>query len=181
VGKRDRAILAVLLFHALRREEVCKLRVRDLQKREGLPHFFVRGKGGKVRFVPVDPGTQLRIREYLAVAGHGDDYSGPMFRPTQNNATGDLQKPLSTEMIAVLVRRYSTKAGIGEHGIAPHSLRATAGTNALEGGADLNEVRRWMGHANVSTTTLYDKRRERPEDSPTFKINYRRRKADEGA
>jgi len=183
VGKRDRAILSVLLFHALRREEVCKLRVRDLQEREGqregLPHFFVRGKGGKVRFVPVDPGSQLRIRQYLAAAGHVDDLSGPMFRPTRNNATGDLRKPLSTEMIAVLVRRYSTKAGIGERGIAPHSLRATAGTNALEGGADLNEVRRWMGHANVSTTTLYDKRRERPEDSPTFKVNYRRRKVED--
>ena len=67
-----------------------------------------------------------------------------------------------------LVRRYSAKAGIGDGGVAPHSLRATAGTNALEGGADLNEVRSWMGHANVSTTTLYDKRRERPEDSPHF-------------
>jgi len=176
IGRRDRAILSVLLFHALRREELCKLRVRDLQEREGLPHLFIRGKGGKVRFVPIEAGTQRLIREYLLVSGHADDWPGPLFRPTRNNVTGELRKPLDPCTIRNLVRRYSVKAGIGDVGVSPHSLRATAGTNALEGGADLNEVRGWMGHANVSTTTLYDKRRERPEDSPTFKVNYRRRK-----
>ena len=46
--KRDRAILSVLLFHALRREELCKLRVRDVQHlRKGVPHLRVSGKGGK--------------------------------------------------------------------------------------------------------------------------------------
>ena len=52
-GKRDRAILATLLYHGLRREELCKLRVRDLQQREGVLHFRVHGKGDKVRYIPV--------------------------------------------------------------------------------------------------------------------------------
>jgi integrase/recombinase XerD len=46
-GKRDRAILATLLYHGLRREELCKLRVRDLQQREGVLHFRVHGKGAR--------------------------------------------------------------------------------------------------------------------------------------
>ena len=52
-GKRDRAILATLLYHGLRREELCKLRVRDVHQREGVMHLRIDGKGGKLRFVPV--------------------------------------------------------------------------------------------------------------------------------
>jgi integrase/recombinase XerD len=56
--------------------------------------------------------------------------------------------------------------------MGPHALRATAATNALDNGADIAKVQEWLGHANVSTTRLYDKRRSRPEDSPTFKVRY---------
>jgi len=51
-GKRDRAILATLLYHGLRHEELCKLRVRDLRQREGVLHFRVHGKGDKTRYIP---------------------------------------------------------------------------------------------------------------------------------
>lgn len=50
-GIRDRAILATLLFHGIRREELCKLRVRDYQRREGIMHFRIEGKGDKVRVI----------------------------------------------------------------------------------------------------------------------------------
>jgi integrase/recombinase XerD len=50
-NKRDRAILSTLLFHALRREELCKLKVRDFRHaRKGVPHLSVSGKGGKRRY-----------------------------------------------------------------------------------------------------------------------------------
>jgi integrase/recombinase XerD len=52
-GKRDRAILATLLYHALRCEELCTLTVGDLQQREGVPHLRVEGKGDKVRYLPL--------------------------------------------------------------------------------------------------------------------------------
>ncbi len=52
------------------------------------------------------------------------------------------------------------------------SLRATAATNALEHEADIAKVQEWLGHANIATTRLYDKRATRPEDSPTFKVSY---------
>ena len=67
-GKRDRAILATLLYHGLRREELCKLRVRDLQQREGVLHFRVHGKGDKVRYIPVGLKAQRLITEYLEEA-----------------------------------------------------------------------------------------------------------------
>jgi integrase len=56
------------------------------------------------------------------------------------------------------------------------SITASAGTscanNALEHGADIAKVQEWLGHADISTTRLYDKRGSRPEDSPTFKVRY---------
>ena len=49
---------------------------------------------------------------------------------------------------------------------------STAATNALLHGADIAKVQAWLGHANVATTRLYDKRHHRPEDSPTFRVEY---------
>jgi integrase len=53
-----------------------------------------------------------------------------------------------------------------------HAMRATAATNALENDADIAKVQEWLGHANVSTTRLYDRRKSKPEDSPTFRVKY---------
>lgn len=49
-------------------------------------------------------------------------------------------------------------------------MRATAATNALEHEADIAKVQQWLGHADISTTRMCDKRHQRPEDSPTFKV-----------
>jgi integrase-like protein/integrase family protein with SAM-like domain len=57
-GRRDRAILSVLLYHGLRREELCTLKVRDIHPRRGVLHLRVHGKGGKVRYLPLHPGTR---------------------------------------------------------------------------------------------------------------------------
>jgi site-specific recombinase XerC len=57
-AKRDRAILSTLLYHALRREELCKLKVSDFRHaRRGVPHLKVAGKGEKTRYLPLHPGT----------------------------------------------------------------------------------------------------------------------------
>jgi site-specific recombinase XerD len=57
--------------------------------------------------------------------------------------------------------------------MGPHVMRATAATNALDNGADIAKVQEWLGHANIATTRIYDHRKTRPEDSPTFKVSYR--------
>lgn len=174
-GKRDRAILATLLYHGIRREELCKLRVRDYHRRDGLMHFRIEGKGEKIRFIATHPLAQRLIPDYLKAAGHEEDLEGPLFRPVKNNATKVLRKPLHPKTVYQdIVRRYGTEVGItvDVHGFCVHSLRATAATNALLHGSDIAEVQEWLGHANVSTTRIYDKRRSRPEKSPTFKVEY---------
>jgi site-specific recombinase XerD len=168
--KRDRAILSTLLFHALRREELCKLKVRDFnQARRGVPHIKVSGKGEKTRYLPLHPGTNELIHDYLEAAGHGADENGPLFRPIRNSRTGRLDKALDPDMVYRLVRGYSRQLGCE---VGAHALRATAATNALDNQADIAKVQEWLGHANIATTRIYDHRKTRPEDSPTFKVAY---------
>jgi len=56
--------------------------------------------------------------------------------------------------------------------VSVHALRAPAATNALAHNADIAKVQEWLGHANIATTRLYDRRQSRPEESPTFKVEY---------
>ena len=115
------------------------------------------------------------IEAYLALAGHGADVAGPLFRPVTNNRTGELDRPLDPASVyRNIVRKYGLETGISTevNGLCVHSLRATAATNALSHEADIAKVQEWLGHANVSTTRLYDRRKMRPEDSPTFRVRY---------
>jgi site-specific recombinase XerD len=172
-GKRDRAILSMLLYHGLRREELTTLRVKDLTQRRGVLHVRVHGKGGKTRYLPLHPGTSELVTDYVEAVGHGADPAAPLFRPVRNNLTGKLDEPMSTDGVYKLVRSYARKIGIGDvEGLGVHALRATAATNALDHEADIAKVQEWLGHANIATTRLYDRRKHRPEDSPTFKVAY---------
>ena len=170
-GIRDRAILSTLLFHGLRRAEVCHLKVGDMQSRRGVMHFRVLGKGGKIRFIPIHPHSLQRIAEYLEQAGHGDEQDAPLFLPVRSN--GIQMKPLTGHAIYKdVVIKYARKLGLDPNSVCVHGLRATAATNALDHEADIAKVQEWLGHASISTTRLYDRRQMRPEDSPTFKVSY---------
>src|SRR5689334_19400206 len=133
-GKRDRAILATFLHHGLRCEELCGLRVRDLQSRQGVPHLRILGKGSKIRYVPAHPLALERIHEYLQAAGHGEDTDGPLFRPLKNPAgRGKTDRPLTHgALYHCVLRKYAKVAGIDFSSFGPHALRATAATNALD-------------------------------------------------
>jgi site-specific recombinase XerD len=174
-GKRDRAILATYLFHALRRSELAGLKVGSLSERRGVMHLTIFGKGSKTRYVPVHPAALSAIRDYLDAPGRLDpneSKTAPLFRPIKNNASDDPSEGVTGDGLYKMLRRYAQKAGIQVDGLCLHALRATAATNALEHQADIAYVQEWLGHANISTTRLYDRRRSRPEDSPTFRVKY---------
>lgn len=173
-GKRDRAILSVLLYHALRREELTKLRVLDFnQERRGVPHLRVQGKGGKLRYLPAHPHSLRLVAEYLAASGHGQEADGPLFRRTRAPRAGSVATALTPcAVYSEVVVPYMKQVGITGENMGPHALRATAATSALEHNADIAKVQEWLGHASISTTRVYDRRGSRPEDSPTFKVAY---------
>ena len=108
--------------------------------RKGVPHLKVSGKGGKVRYLPLHPGTNGLINDYLEAAGHGADDAGALFRPLKNNAQRHdrLAKAITPDGVYKLVKAYSAQLGFE---IGAHALRATAATNALDHQADIAKVR----------------------------------------
>ena len=109
------------------------------------------------------------IIQYLEATGHVDDPDGALFRPLPQKRYRGSSKSITPDGVYKIVRDYSARLGFE---IGAHSLRATAATNALENDADIAKVQEWLGHANISTTRLYDRRKSKPEDSPTFKVSY---------
>jgi len=101
--------------------------------------------------------------------GRRADTEGALFRPISNNRTGELDNTITPDGVYKLVRRYALALGLK---IGAHALRATAATNALDHDADIAKVQEWLGHANIATTRIYDRRKMKPEDSPTFKVSY---------
>jgi hypothetical protein len=92
--------MATLLYHGIRREELCGLRVKDLHSRQGVMHIRVKGKRSKIRFIPVNPAAQGMIEDYLALTGHRSDIEGALFRP---------MTPLRAKYIRDLVIRGRSK------------------------------------------------------------------------
>ena len=155
-GKRDRAILSVLLYHALRREELTKLLVKDFsQERRGVPHLRVQGKGGKLRYIPAHTNTLRLVAEYLAASGHGQDADSPLFRRVRASRAGALASALTPGSVyADVVVRYMDQVGITGDNMGPHALRATAATSALEHQADIARVQEWLGGSRVRSPIL---------------------------
>ena len=173
-GVRDRAILSVLLYHGLRREELTTLRVKDFgQPRRGVVHMLVHGKGGKQRYLPIHPDTELLVERYLKMSGHGKEKDGALFRAVSKSAVAGSAQGLSPGAVySEVVKRYMTRVGITGENLGPHALRATAATSALENDADIGQVQAWLGHSHISTTKVYDRRDAKPQQSPTFKVKY---------
>jgi site-specific recombinase XerD len=82
-----------------------------------------------------------------------------------------LRRHLDADMIDRIVRTYSRTIGLKD-GFSAHSMRVTFITRALDNGASLEEVQRAAGHADASTTKLYDRRGYNPERSASFFATY---------
>ena len=153
---------------------MCKLSVKNCRhERRGVAHLKIFGKGSKTRYVPLHPAASGLIVDYLEVDGRGLKATGALFRPLRNHGkgvdAGSVSKAITADAVYKIVRAYSGALGFQ---IGVHALRATAATNALDHQADIAKVQEWLGHANIATTRIYDHRKTRPEDSPTFKVAY---------
>ena len=173
-GKRDRAILSLLLHHGLRREELTQLKVKDFAQadRDG-PRMRVWGKGSKVRYLPIHPDTLKLVLAYLQAAGHKNQPCYWLFQSVSHHHTKSPNSGMTPGAVySEVVKKYMRPLGITGDNMGPHALRATAATCALENHADIAKVQEWLGHANINTTRVYDRRVTRAPDSPTFKVVY---------
>ena len=173
-GKRDRAILSVLLHHGLRREELTSLKVKDFaQADRGGPRMRVWGKGGKVRYLPIHAQTLKLVATYQEASGHKEQTCYWLFQSVSHHYTKNQNCGLTPGAVySEVVKKYMLPLGIKGENLGPHALRATAATCALENQADIAKVQEWLGHSSINTTRVYDRRVTRAPDSPTFKVAY---------
>jgi integrase len=150
IGKRNFAILSVLCFCALRREELAMLDSGLIQLREGRWVFAdLIGKRGRVRTVPIPLAAKDALDEWTCAAGI---FSGPVFRRMRKggSVTG---LALSAWAIWDVVQTTAKAAEIGHLG--PHDLRRTCAKLCRKAGGELEQVQALLGHEDLSTTARY--------------------------
>jgi len=152
LGLRDKAMLELLYASGLRVTELVGLRMVQLGLNEGV--LRVTGKGSKERLVPFGEVAALWLERYLAgpraelLAGR---QSADVFVTARGVKAGSA---MSRVMFWGLVKRYALQAQIRVP-LSPHTLRHAFATHLLNHGADLRSVQMLLGHADISTTTIY--------------------------
>ena len=149
-GKRDWAILSLLLPCGLRRGEVAALELNDIQRRED--HWAIvdlTGNGGHVRTVPVPDWVTRTIQEWVSAAGIS---SGKLSRCVcrAGKTWGDF---MTDRVVWHVVKDYPAKLGL--HQLAPHDLRRSCARLCHVAGGELEQIQFLLGHVSVQTTEKY--------------------------
>jgi site-specific recombinase XerD len=154
-GKRDRAMLALLVGCGLRRAELLSLTVDQIEQREGrwvIPDLA--GKGNRRRTVPVPAAVKIRVEEWILAAEL--DLSKPggrLFRPISK--AGKITGPYIRDEKGIwqLVVQYARQTSLGK--LSPHDLRRTCAKLCRKAGGDLEQIQLLLGHASIQTTERY--------------------------
>lgn len=152
-GARDAALLACA-DAGLRRAEIARLDLEDVDLDNA--RLRVRGKGNKERWAPLElNGQTLAIRDWLAVRG---DEPGPLLWPV-NKGGRLIKRRMTSQAIYNVMRKRGEQAGV--ENFSPHDFRRTLAGDLLDAGADIVTVQKILGHADVNTTSRYDRRPEK--------------------
>jgi integrase/recombinase XerD len=148
LGLRDRAMLELLYASGLRVSELVTIKTVQVGLAEGA--LRVTGKGGKERLVPFGEEAHGWLTRYLTEA-RGAILDGQASDALFVTARGGA---MTRQMFWKLVKRHALTAGI-DAPLSPHTLRHAFATHLLNHGADLRAVQMLLGHADISTTTIY--------------------------
>lgn len=148
LGLRDRAMLELMYASGLRVSELVTLKVLNVSLAEHVLRVF--GKGGKERLVPFGEVARDWLVRYLEQA-RGEILAGQQTEDLFVTARG---AGMTRAMFWVIVKKHAQGAGITAP-LSPHTLRHAFATHLLNHGADLRAVQMLLGHADISTTTIY--------------------------
>ena len=168
-GKRDFAILNLLVRTGLRTIEIVRANVEDIRQEGGEALLYIQGKGrdNKDNFVLLTEETLKPIRAYLAERKQVDDKE-PLFCSISDRNNNER---LSTRSISRIAKANFILAGLNSKRISAHSLRHTAVTLSLLGGATLQEAQALARHSDINTTQIYAHNIERVGKAPERKID----------
>lgn len=170
-GIRDKAVLSTLFFTGCRVSEVCTLKVKDFYQEQGFYVLDFWVKGGKRNRLAIHHELQIALREYLRMAGHENDKESFLFLPVKHApGKSDKTRKMSRKTIDHLFQKYARLAVL--NGVTPHSARATFITQALENNCPIESVQKTVGHSQIKTTQMYDKRIAKYRESASFAVRY---------
>jgi site-specific recombinase XerD len=171
-GFRDAAIIAWMVSGGgPRRSEVVSMDLSDYDPVSG--QIRIIGKGNKERTSYIENGAAEAMADWLAVRG---DEPGPLFVPINRGGNMILRR-MTSQAIYSMLKRRAKQAGVNK--ISPHDLRRTFISNMLEAGVDLATISQIVGHEDIKTTAIYDRRPEEAKKKATQLLNvpYKRRLA----
>lgn len=170
VGKRDCAIFNLMARTGLRDIEVSRALVEDIRLESGEAVLYIQGKGkaSKDKYVVLMPETLQPIRDYLQARGDVDK-SEPLFCSHSDRNGGD---SLTTRSISRLVKKAFRRIGLDDDRITAHSLRHTAITLSIKGGASLHQAQAMARHKSPETTMVYFHNLKRIEEAAERHINF---------
>jgi site-specific recombinase XerD len=142
-----RTILMTLYSTGVRRAELCRLKVSDIDSKRMMVRV-VQGKGGIDREIPLSKKLLAALREYYRWM-RPETY---LFPGTVNHSRAD--KPITPKVVWQAVREACTRAGIKKRE-SPHTIRHCFATHLLESGADLRSIQMMLGHSDLEATTVY--------------------------
>ncbi len=148
LGLRDRAMLELLYACGLRVTELVTIKTVQVGLAEGC--LRVTGKGSKERLVPFGEEAHGWMQRYIAEA-RGEILGGQSSEALFVTARGGA---MTRQMFWKLIKAHALRAGI-DAPLSPHTLRHAFATHLLNHGADLRAVQMLLGHADISTTTIY--------------------------
>ena len=149
LGLRDRAMLETLYATGLRVSELVGLKLPQVSVAAGVVRIV--GKGSKERLVPVGDEALAWMARYLA------DVRSALAAGAKRDEVflTERRAPMTRQAFWALIKRYAVRAGIAKTALSPHVLRHAFATHLLNHGADLRVVQLLLGHADITTTTIY--------------------------
>ena len=168
-GKRDYAILSLMVTTGMRTIEVERANIEDLRTVADFTALFIQGKGHleKTEYVKVEEPVEDAIRSYLTARGKAGQQE-PLFASIANRNTGGR---MTTRSISRIAKENMIEADLNSERLTAHSLRHTTATLNLLNGGTPEETMQLLRHANLNTTLIYSHALERAKNNSEARVS----------
>lgn len=160
-------VFATLFTVGMRVDELCELRIADLEETATFARLHMTAKGGEVHSPIIHPKTLSILKQYIS---HCRPHASPnalLFVRAQSTSA---EAKLTQSAVYQMLQKTAQEAGIEKH-ISPHSCRATLATLLHKQGVPIGQIQDLLNHKQITTTAIYLKKADEMEDAAALKID----------